>query len=252
MDTEALRYGKSGGVGAGSRVSQYYRGTVCCQAHSCSLGLPVRYHLRRNVLLVLLAAFSIAVWGHNFRTWSEPPKPHRHIQGSSLQDPASTGLLRQRERPALVPEEELAEAAPPPKPKEGYIPLTFERLAAYDFPLNPDGSVKVKSDGRPYQIPEDIQNLSGENVTLSGFVLPLSMEKDKVAEFILVRNQLLCCYGQQPQLNEWAVVLMEEPVSLEFDVPVTVSGKFLVGEVMEEERVLCLYRLAGLEIVTME
>ena len=58
-----------------------------------------------------------------------------------------------------------------------------------------------------------------------------------VTEFILLRNQGLCCFGTVPRMNEWVHVVMEEGKSAPYamDQPITVFGTLAIGEVYEFE-----------------
>lgn len=65
-------------------------------------------------------------------------------------------------------------------------------------------------------------------------------------------NQLLCCYGEEPQLNEWVLVSVDPPVDPVTDVPVTFFGDFEASPDMEEEQVISLYRMNATGMETME
>jgi hypothetical protein len=56
-----------------------------------------------------------------------------------------------------------------------------------------------------------------------------------VTEFILLRNQGLCCFGTVPRMNEWVHVVMAEGTHAPYamDLPITVFGTLSVGEVYE-------------------
>ncbi len=60
-----------------------------------------------------------------------------------------------------------------------------------------------------------------------------------------MRNQLLCCFGEEPKLNEWILVSADPPVEAKLDVPVTFFGKFEAAPDIEEGQVISLYRLSA-------
>lgn len=132
-----------------------------------------------------------------------------------------------------------------PAQNNEFQPLSFQELDYYQYPVNPDGSPGKLKDGTPSSIPDQVKKLDRKRIKLSGFMLPLSTQGEKTTDFILMKNQLLCCFGQEPKLNEWAIVIMREPITPVSDKLVTVSGTFLVGEVIEDGIVVCLYRVAG-------
>ena len=45
---------------------------------------------------------------------------------------------------------------------------------------------------------------------------------------------------------------MSKPAEVYMDLPVTVSGTLLVGELMEDDTVLCIYRLSGETVEPMD
>ena len=55
-------------------------------------------------------------------------------------------------------------------------------------------------------IPPQIKALSGEKIEIEGFMLPLEGEDDNLQSFVLLENQLACCFGAIPLLNEWIYV----------------------------------------------
>lgn len=76
-------------------------------------------------------------------------------------------------------------------------------------------------------------------------MVPIEMRNGKVRTFLLVRNQLACCFGMPMGLTEWLDITVDgdglEPVQ---DVLVAVSGTLDVGpKVTEDGMVLSLYRM---------
>jgi hypothetical protein len=80
-------------------------------------------------------------------------------------------------------------------------------------------------------------------VAVSGFAMPIEFKGDKVRSLILVRNQLLCCFGEEPKLNEWMFVNIDPPVEAVMDVPVTLFGTLYASPDREENQVVSLYRM---------
>ena len=56
------------------------------------------------------------------------------------------------------------------------------------------------------QIPDAVKVLNGKEVSLQGFILPMKFEHGLATEFLLMRNQSLCCYGVTPRITEWVNV----------------------------------------------
>jgi hypothetical protein len=135
-----------------------------------------------------------------------------------------------------------------------YSSVNFGTLAGFKY-LPPKPFEMKKDDTQvplPYrgQIPKPITELSGKPTAVTGFVIPLEVEKGKLKSFILVRNQLYCCYGMVPAYNEWIHVTGKEGFRAPFlqDVPVTVYGTFTAGEVLKQGQLVSLYRMEAADV----
>jgi hypothetical protein len=130
-----------------------------------------------------------------------------------------------------------------------YRDVGYDRLAGFRFDvtdemLNGTGdrlAISLKVTG---QIPPAIKDLNEQQVAVRGFMLPLSLYHGQATEFLLLRNQGMCCYGKVPKMNEWVTVRMPgagvKPV---MDKLVKVTGTFHVGETRENGLLTAIYRL---------
>jgi hypothetical protein len=86
---------------------------------------------------------------------------------------------------------------------------------------------------------------------VQGFMMPVQMVKDNVTYFLLVRNQMLYCFGVAVGMNEWIYVTMKEGAQARYlpDVPVLVYGTLHVGEEMRDGMVASIYRMDGEKLV---
>ena len=201
-----------------------------------------------RVLLICLALVTLGCSPEQAQTAQEPtpiptgapidsaPTPTEQSNGFGIKqaptDPAARAAL--------------AAEAPRPKSREGYQSVTFSELS--DFPFSTDENGVLLPDSK---VPTEISELNGKKVALSGFLVPIEYVEDKVSGVILVRNQLLCCYGEEPQLNEWVLINVDPPVEPITDLPVTFFGDFEASPDMEQEQVISLYRMNanGMEIM---
>jgi hypothetical protein len=71
------------------------------------------------------------------------------------------------------------------------------------------------------------------------------VQEGRVTEFILLKNQMMCCYGKPPVINEWIRVKMSTGVKPAMDQTITVFGTLHVTEYKENSQMLGLYRLDG-------
>ena len=141
----------------------------------------------------------------------------------------------------------MAVDVPAPSGREGYVSMSFSQLSDFPYGTDEDGKLLPGS-----KLPEHIRELNGQEVAVSGYVVPIEFREEKVSGLILVRNQLLCRYGEEPKLNEWVLVEVDPPVDMVTDVPVTFFGEFEASPDEEEGMVISLYRMRASEMGSMD
>ena len=93
-------------------------------------------------------------------------------------------------------------------------------------------------------IPERVTALDGKKVRLRGYMLPIKVEGGMTSQFLILRNQMMCCYGLPPAPNEWVVVRMKQKgVRSQMDLPLYFYGTLRVREIFENQVFLGLYEL---------
>ncbi len=135
-----------------------------------------------------------------------------------------------------------------PAVENGYLKLSFEQLAGYVFvppAFDPAADPKAKPPTGEEQIPAVVKTWNGKKAMVTGFMVPVKMEKGLVTEFLLMRNQMACCYGAVPNMNEWVVVKMKQGVPPLMDVPIEFYGELKVGAMFENGYMTGLYELEG-------
>lgn len=94
---------------------------------------------------------------------------------------------------------------------------------------------------RSVELPNDIRQLDGQRVEVRGYLVPLETNGDRVVSFVLVRDQMMCCFGKVPAPNEWILVSLSPSfpvqISLAPDRPICVTG-VLQARVEEEKGVI--------------
>ncbi|MCG3128903.1 MAG: hypothetical protein CHACPFDD_03799 [Phycisphaerae bacterium] len=141
--------------------------------------------------------------------------------------------------------------------KTAYSPISFQRLSDYDYEMPDPAKVeKVNTSTTPIvdvngQIPDAIKGLHGKKIVLQGFMIPTVVDKEGVKAFILCPNQMMCCFGVTPWMNEWVSVRSAEgkPIKYVGDVLVQVYGTLEVGEEIKEGWVVSLYRMVSDDVV---
>lgn len=99
------------------------------------------------------------------------------------------------------------------------------------------------------QIPDAIKALNDKEVSVRGYMLPTVFDDGLATDFLILRNQNMCCYGMIPNITEWVNVRMVgKGVKAIMDQPVTVSGRFHVGDVRENGSLVGIYSLEADEL----
>ncbi len=139
-------------------------------------------------------------------------------------------------------------AALPERPiPPSYQRVSFDTLAAFPFALSKnlvEGNLPAASAATLEKIPSDVRALDNHLVAVRGFLLPLRTNNGLTSEFLLMRNQNMCCFGTVPKINEWiSVRLKGEGVKPVMDQPITVLGKLHVGDIRENGFLVGIYQL---------
>jgi len=171
--------------------------------------------------ILLLGALGAAAW------WATRPEP-----GTQTREMAGPGFL---------PEGAPLEPPPAPPPKEGATAVDYSLLSYFDY--DPEADV----------IPEDVEELDGRIVEVRGVMYYGVDDPDRVTEFYLMPNHMICCFGT-PRLNEAVEVVLEPGSVTQYVLNYyLVRGRLHVGAVRDDQdRVLCLYRITDAEVEVLE
>ena len=147
--------------------------------------------------------------------------------------------------PAPAPATEFA-VITQPEMEDGYLKIGFDRLAGFKFvppEFDPAANPNVTPPTGNEQIPDIVKSWNGKKAVVTGYMVPVKMEKGLVVEFLLMRNTLACCFGTVPNMNEWVIVKMKKGVAPMMDVPVAFYGQLKVGAMFESGYMTGLYEL---------
>jgi len=121
------------------------------------------------------------------------------------------------------------------------LATSFKVLAGFHLP---DAIFKAKPGHVLGFLPGGIRRMDGQEVSLSGFMLPVRIHNHLVTEFMLLRTQNTCCFGIPPELHEVVEVLrIDTPTQVLMDTPVTVVGRLHVHERWEGTFLCSIYQL---------
>jgi len=98
-------------------------------------------------------------------------------------------------------------------------------------------------------LPERVTDLAGRHIRIRGYILP-SFQQSGLTQFVLVRDNMECCFGPGAALYDCIVVSMQPGRSTDFSVrPVAVTGVFRLKELIGPDgKHLAIYALDGEEV----
>ena len=103
--------------------------------------------------------------------------------------------------------------------------------------------------GAPFKrdmLTKEIVALEGQLVRIRGYMLP-SFQQAGIKKFVLVRDNMECCYGPGAALYDCVIIEMQGSASAEFSVrPLAVEGIFKVSEFKGPDgKHLAIYHIDG-------
>lgn len=130
------------------------------------------------------------------------------------------------------------------------------QLMAFRDMMNFEYLVEWEKDGQEFdfsayaqRVPKRLREKSGNLVAIEGFMIPTVVdENNEVKEFLLLPDQMSCCFGQTPEANGWVVVNASKGVEVMMDRIIRVTGQLTVEERWDEEFFVGLYHMTCEEI----
>lgn len=121
----------------------------------------------------------------------------------------------------------------PKKPKD----LTFDNVK---FPMKKGDKFKRS------MLTKKIEDLKGQRIRIRGYILP-SFQQKGIKQFVLVRDNMECCFGPGAALYDCIIVEMAKGKSASFTVrPVAVDGIFSIRPFKGPDgKHLAIYHLEG-------
>ena len=139
---------------------------------------------------------------------------------------------------APTPPEALVVAAKAPAVGDGKVrEISFDDLT---LPLE-KGALYT-----PAILPPAVDALQGRSVRIRGYILP-SFQQRGITQFVLVRDNMECCFGPGALLHDCVVVRMRPGKSADFSIrPVAVAGSFRIEELKGPDgKYLAIYCIDG-------
>ena len=103
--------------------------------------------------------------------------------------------------------------------------------------------------GDPFErkmLTDSIEKLDGKPIKIRGYMLP-SFQQKGITQFVLVRDNMECCFGPGAALFDCILVEMADGASTSFTVkPIAVEGTFKISEFLGPDgKHLAIYHLDG-------
>jgi hypothetical protein len=121
--------------------------------------------------------------------------------------------------------------------------LTFDDIK---FEIEKGGKFERK------MLTKDIESLNKKTIKIRGYILPASVFKQSgIEEFVLVRDNMECCFGPGAALYDCIIVQMKKGKTAKFTTrPVAVTGKFEIKEFKypDSEEHYAIYKLTADEV----
>ncbi len=98
----------------------------------------------------------------------------------------------------------------------------------------------------PDLLPERVTGLAGRRIRIRGYILP-SFQQTGLTQFVLVRDNMECCFGPGAALYDCIVVRMVPGQTTDFSIrPVAVTGTFRLEELKGPDgKHLAIYAIDG-------
>ena len=105
--------------------------------------------------------------------------------------------------------------------------------------------------GDPFErslLTKKIEDLSGQTIRIRGYMLP-SFQQKGISQFVLVRDNMQCCFGPGAALCDCIMVDMKGTTTTFTVKPIAVEGVFKVEEFLDPDgNVLSIYHLDGTKV----
>ena len=140
---------------------------------------------------------------------------------------------------------------PPLEENSEYKLIPFRDLTGFVY------EVEWESDGQDFdfsaycqRVPKKVREKNGISVAVEGFMIPTVVDENNlVKEFLLLPDQMSCCFGKTPEANGWIVVNAPKGVDVIMDEVIRATGLFTVEERWDEEFFVGLYHMTCEEIL---
>jgi hypothetical protein len=172
------------------------------------------------------------------------------ITGCGSEQAGATADTRERQSVSINgPASNESPTMQPPKLQPGAKTVALARAGDQPHDKTFDDLRFEIEPGQPFHremLPASIEAMAGQRIRIRGFILP-TPQKRGIREFVLVRDNQECCFGQGAALYDCILVKMLGGKTAEYSIrPVAVEGIFDIREVrLPDGTHLSIYHLDG-------
>lgn len=130
--------------------------------------------------------------------------------------------------------------------KEAAVKVSFSLLKDFKLPIkDPTYAEKEELPALVKAVPAKVLKLNGKRVKISGFMVPLTLDKNnKVPLFLLAPDQTSCCYGAVPNLNGFIYCIGTIGFDYKNDIPIEVTGVIITKPYYDKkEECVLMYKM---------
>jgi hypothetical protein len=160
------------------------------------------------------------------------------VRASAAPDPADSAAGGSRETgETSVAPPAANEPAPPAAASGGYVEATFDDVK---FAME-----KTERFERS-MLTDKVRSLFGKSIRIRGYMYP-TLRKRGLTQFVLVRDNMECCFGPGAALYDCILVTMAPGKTAEYSIrPIAVEGDFRLEELAGPDgRPLAIYQMIG-------
>lgn len=102
------------------------------------------------------------------------------------------------------------------------------------------------ADFQESMLSESVKKLFNDRIRIRGYMYP-TLRKRGLKQFVLVRDNMECCFGPGAAIYDCILVTMQEGVTTEYSIrPIAVEGKFRFDPLKGPDgRALAIYQMVG-------
>jgi hypothetical protein len=110
--------------------------------------------------------------------------------------------------------------------KNAGLKVPFKLLKDFKLPIkDPTFAEKDELATLVKAMPKNVLKFDGKKVKVSGFMVPLKLDKqNKVPLFLLAPDKTSCCFGAVPKLNGFIYCRSSKGFEFRNDIPIEVTG----------------------------